>query len=404
MLFYFEMIKSINVEGRTVLLICLLLGVFKLNAQQAVEKTNSMKVYMHYMPWFETPETIGRWGWHWTMNTKNPDKIDGNGQREIASHYYPLIGTYASRDKDVIEYHLLLMKLSGIDGVLINWYGIQGSNKDIKELLESSNAIVSYVDDFGLEFGLIMEDRFSRSLKDAKANMGYLKNHYFDNPSYIRYGAGKAPLVGIFGPITFEQPAQWGEIMKEAGEEVEFLTLWHETEDAGEHADGAYSWIYQDSTDHLVHLENFYANYAPGLKTVMGSVYPGFHDFYKEGGAGKGYFHIPHKQGKTLEETLGKANEHKAAIDMVQLATWNDFGEGTIFEPTQETGFEYLKKVQEYTGVSYSEKELKLVLNLYRLRKEHNADAEIQEQLDLASEHLANLEVKEAEDIINSMN
>lgn len=391
-------------KGRFVLIACLLLSIIELRAQQLVEKSNSMKVYMHYMPWFETPETIGRWGWHWTMNSKDPEKVDRKGKREIASHYYPLIGTYASRDKDVIEYHLLLMKLSGIDGILINWYGVQGSNTDIKELLESSNAIVSYVDEFGLEFGVIMEDRFSRSLKDGKANMAYLKNNYFNNPAYIRYGSGGNPLVGVFGPITFEQPAQWYEIIEEAGEDIEFLTLWHESEDAGTHADGAYSWIYQDSTDHLAHLENFYSDRNRQLKTVMGSVYPGFHDFYKEGKAGKGYFHIPHKRGRTLAETLAKVKEHKTSIDMVQLATWNDFGEGTIFEPTLETGFSYLKKVQEYTGVSYGARELKLVHKLYRLRKAYSEDATIQEQLNRAAEHLANLEIKKAESIITPMN
>ena len=74
-----------------------------------VQKTNSMKVYMHYMPWFQSKPFAGYWGSHWTMANKNPDIVDANGQRQIASHYYPLIGPYASRDKVVIEYHLLVM-------------------------------------------------------------------------------------------------------------------------------------------------------------------------------------------------------------------------------------------------------------------------------------------------------
>lgn len=77
-----------------------------------VTKTNSQKVYVHYMPWFETPQTSdnGKWGQHWTMATQNPDNIQSNGQRQIASYFYPLIGPYASSDPDVIDYHLLLMK------------------------------------------------------------------------------------------------------------------------------------------------------------------------------------------------------------------------------------------------------------------------------------------------------
>ncbi|HYG40240.1 MAG TPA: T9SS type A sorting domain-containing protein [Cytophagales bacterium] len=390
-------------RGKIILCVFLILGLYQLKAQKAVVKTNDLKVYMHYMPWFETPETIGQWGWHWKMNNKNPNKIDpATGEREIASHYYPLIGPYASRDKDVIEYHLLLMKLSGIDGVLINWYGVQGSNGDINDLLKSSDSIVSSVDDFGMQFGVIMEDRFSRSIDDVKANMTYLKNNYFNKPEYIRHGEDQNPLVGIFGPITFSKPENWAEIMPSAGEELEFLTLWYESGEAGTYGDGEYSWVYQDGSNHINHLQNFYTNKASQLKTVMGSAYPGFNDFYKQGAAGAGYFYIPHNMGATLDQTLAKATEHKSKMDMLQLVTWNDFGEGTMFEPTKETGFDYLKKVQKFTGVQYGEEELKLVYKLYKLRKQHKEDGAIQQQLNLASDHLNNLLLTEAKAILDN--
>ncbi len=40
-----------------------------------VTKTNPLKVYMHYMPWFETPATLGgsSWGYHWRFNNRNPN-------------------------------------------------------------------------------------------------------------------------------------------------------------------------------------------------------------------------------------------------------------------------------------------------------------------------------------------
>ncbi len=56
----------------------------------SVNKTLNMPVYAHYMPWFQTPELSGYWGNHWTMANKNPEEFI-NGQRSIASHYYPLL-------------------------------------------------------------------------------------------------------------------------------------------------------------------------------------------------------------------------------------------------------------------------------------------------------------------------
>lgn len=392
-------------ENRVVFLfIFLIQSLFiTLSGQQPVQKTNPVKVYMHYMPWFETPSSIGKWGWHWTMNNQNPNIIGTDGKRQIASHYYPLIGPYASRDRDVIEYHFLLLKLSGIDGILVNWYGVAGSNGDLKDLLKSSDSIVSYTDDFGLQFGVVMEDRFSRSITDVKSNISYLKDHYFTRPEYIRYGENKDPLVCIFGPITFQSPLHWTEILPSAGEDVEFLTLWNESGDAGSNADGEFAWVFQDNTNHMTHLENFYKNRAPGLKTAAGSAYPGFEDFYEEGGAGEGYFTIPPYFGSTLDATLKKAEQYKNDLDMIQLVTFNDFGEGTMFEPTLETGFSYLERIQTFTGVDYGETELKLVHRLYSLRKKYGGNKDIQDQLDQASEHIRNLEIHEAELIIRSV-
>ena len=80
---------------------------------KAVEKTNAMHVYAHWMPWFETntsnPLSAGKWGYHWTMANRNPDVVT-DGKRQIASHYYPLTGPYASGDEAILDYQCLLMK------------------------------------------------------------------------------------------------------------------------------------------------------------------------------------------------------------------------------------------------------------------------------------------------------
>lgn len=388
------------------LFIALFCGLVTFNSNgQAVKvpKTNSLPVYMHYMPWFESPETSGSWGWHWTMNNRNPNNFTdpSTGRRDIASHYYPLIGPYGSSDPDVIEYHLLLMKLSGIDGVMIDWYGVQGSNGDINSLLRNSNALINRTDETGMKFGLILEDRFTGSVENAKANMNYARNNYFNKPEYIRHGADNDPVVGVFGPITFQQPWQWSEILSAAGEPVEFLPLWYESGEAGGNADGEYMWIYQDGMSHYDHVRNYYLNRANQMKTVMGVAYPGFNDFYAQGGAGAGYFNIPHNGGATLDQTLGLANQYRGNMEMLQLATWNDFGEGTMFEPTRETGFSYLVKLQRFTGVPYTENDLKQVHRLFNLRKQYKNDGTKQAKLNEAFNHFVALRLGDAVAALN---
>jgi hypothetical protein len=80
-------------------------------------------VMVDYQSWFVAKPYSDQWGWHWTMNHFNPDMVNASGRRQIASWYYPMIGPYDSADPTVLEYHVLLMKLAGIDGVIVDWYG-----------------------------------------------------------------------------------------------------------------------------------------------------------------------------------------------------------------------------------------------------------------------------------------
>ena len=89
-------------------------------------------------------------------------------------------------------------------------------------------------------------------------------------------------------------------------------------------------------------------------------------------------------------------------MDFLQLATFNDYGEGTMFEPTVETGFKYLKQIQEFTGVSYDEDELQLIFRLYLARKKYSGDAPIDAILDQVSTLLTELEVDEAAALLDS--
>ena len=130
----------------------------------SVNKTIKMPVYAHYMPWFQTPEFSGYWGNHWTMANKNPEEFI-NGQRSIASHYYPLIGPYDSNDEHYLEYALVCMKLSGIDGILIDFYG-QSQFNDYPQLLVASNAVIEMCEKVGLDFAIVYEDRTIKSILD----------------------------------------------------------------------------------------------------------------------------------------------------------------------------------------------------------------------------------------------
>jgi hypothetical protein len=372
-----------------------------------VEKTNKTKLYMHYMTWFETNESSAdnKWGYHWTMANKNPNSIDANGRREIASHFYPLIGPYHSGDKEVIENHLLLMKYAGIDGLLIDWYGTYDVN-DYKMVKENTEQLIAMLDKVGLEYAIVYEDRFLQNIVDAglaptvtsaaKTDMNYMQSHYFGNSNYIKIN--NKPLLLNFGPITLKTGEEWTTAFSGLNTKPTFLTLWDHSSTAGTNASGEYAWVYKNST----YLSNFYDHTLPKLAVGIASAYPGFKDFYKQGGAGDNIgWTIEHNNGTTFDETLAMAKTAK--VNAIQLITWNDFGEGTMIEPTKEFGYSYLEKIKTFAGVKNTTSSFSIISTLYDLRKEKKGNANAQKNLDKAFDYFVSMQPDKAKQVLSDV-
>ncbi|MGZ3840070.1 MAG: glycoside hydrolase family 71/99-like protein [Flavisolibacter sp.] len=334
------------------------------------------------------------------MNTRNPDIIDPNGQREIASLFYPLIGPYASGDSTVIEYQLLLMKLSGIDGVLIDWPGTQNSF-DYPLLVRNTEKIVSYLDKVGLQFAIVYEDQnlnntgVADKIGTAQNDMRYLQANFFKKSNYEQL-EGK-PLLLVFGPQAITTEAQWSNIFSVLPLPPSFFTLWFQSNKAGADARGEFAWIAQD---HITTLNAFYGNGYGGMK--FGSAYPGFKTFYAQGGWSGPTWIIEHNGTATFGQTLDLALG-QSALPYIQLATWNDYGEGTMIEPTTEFGYGFLTTLQQKLGVTLGQSDLETVAKLYDLRKSKAAVPEVQKQLNQAFYYIVSLQLQKAKDLLATL-
>lgn len=352
----------------------------------------------HYMPWYQTPDVSGYWGWHWTMDHFDPTTLV-DGKPSIASHFMPLTGPYDSQDEAVLEYQVLLMKLSGIDGVIVDWYGTEEwrdyavNNAATLKLFES-------VKRAGLKFIICYEDQTVKHMvaegylarEDAKArgqeDMQFAADQWFSDSAYVTYN--DQPLVFVFGPQYFRQPVDWEVLFDGITPTPALVTL-------DKHMDWAalssYPWppmtlagggtmspkVLQS------YLDLFYRN-AQKRDVVVGSAFPGFLDIYEQAGVRSSFGTIEADDGETLRATLAAALAQSPAI--VQLVTWNDYGEGTIIEPTEETGYQYLEIVQntrrtlEGDAFTATAADLRLPLRLFLLRRQHASDAAFNARLD----------------------
>ena len=88
---------------------------------------------------------------------------------------------------------------------------------------------------------------------------------------------------------------------------------------------------------------------------------------------------------------------------MLQLVTWNDFGEGTQIEPTQEDGFKYLEMVQQFAQVQYDRAVLESIYRHYTLRVKYAGDTEVTRRLNEAYIAFATLNPERAEALMEGL-
>lgn len=355
------------------------------------------------MPWYVAKPYSGSWGWHWTMNHFDPDVIT-NRNHQIASWYYPLIGPYDSLDPAVLEYHVLLMKLAGIDGVTVNWYGTDNFN-DYAVNNQRTLALLYYTRKAGLKFSICYEDQTIRheidggyitaanAISHAQQTLLYAQSNFFIDASYLRLN--NAPVFLNFGPQYFKTNSDWVTIFSvlDATNRPAFFTEDHRLA-AGL---GAFNWPPmwmsggETNTLTLAQLQSYMHSFqqkAASWPAYISSAFPRFHDIYADAGAGASYGYLDDANGATFTNTLRCALTNNSAF--VHLVTWNDFGEGTVIEPTLDYGYRDLGMIQNFRrqyvdpDFSYTTNDLPIALRFYTLRKQYRANATITAELNRA--------------------
>lgn len=335
------------------------------------------QVLAHYMPWYQSKPVSGRWGWHWTMNKFDPERVRWEGQREVASHDYPLIGAYDSGDADTLECQALLMKFAGLDGAVIDWYGTRDFN-DYAANHRHTQALVPWLKKAGLKFAICYEDQsvghmlkaMALETKDAAGrgaeDLAAAEREWLGDEAYVRLDG--RPVVLVFGPQHFQRDA-WQRLRAELKTNPLLFGLPHLAKECG--MDGVFGWPPAAGGKSLASAD--WQRELTGLhertrnERVIATTFPGFNDVYQKAGLHDSYGHIADRDGATFREALDLALKSGAPI--VQIATWNDYGEGTVIEPTRDKGWRYLVHLQQRLGAKYSPADLRLPVALHNLRK-----------------------------------
>jgi hypothetical protein len=340
------------------------------------------------------------------------DRFDPEGNRSgtpaLASHYRPLIGPYDSGDPNLLEYHVLLIKLAGIDGVMLDWYGTVDLF-DYARIHRNALAFIGQAEKTGLAFAVCFEDRTipqlvergriakSARVEHARRELEWARANWFTRPSYLKL-EGK-PLFLSFGRDGLSD-SEWEQVFADWSDSPLYLS----EHDRRRAAAGAFDWPIP-AAGLAVHEK--FSKDAAGWPVAMAIAFPRFHDIYEQAHVHKSWGSISDEGGRTFAATLERALKNR--LPFVQICTWNDWGEGTMIEPSVEFGYRDLEVVQRFRrqfvqpDFDGQPKDLRLAHRLYRLRKDSNKRRADPRALDTIALLLAERSCTRAAEILDQL-
>lgn len=397
--------KANKMDLKRKLLFIFMCSVFGLSCCFAEETMGKKDVYAHFVTWFKTKEFSGRWEmWNSDYNESphNPDVVFLNGQRDLAVTSYPLTGPYDTSDPDIIEYQFLLMKLSGIDGIIVDWDG----RRINKYRHEGLMTLLPYLEKYNLKLIMCFEewcgywpkgtfpDR-QAEIKAAKDELRWMVETFINKSFYGTINGKKPVLIFRKIPDQWFTPAEWISIAQDFNDvPMQLIFDAGAYQQFGSAVGGKYFWVgsfdHKTNNSSLDFCKNVYAdffkikNQQVKDEVVFGGAAPGFDDTPVWGWGSTGRM-APRYQGKRFDLTWQMSIDNN--VNTVQLITWNDWNEGTQIEPCDKYGYQYLEMNKKYSAVYKGIKDdvpndaLKIPLKLYNARKQSKADKTLLDEL-----------------------
>lgn len=235
---------------------------------------------------------------------------------------------YNSQSASQVQKQVEDMQSRGIDGAILAWYGKNSyENKTALALKAQAETHAGFQFAIMIDHGTLQWDSLGLAATDALiAQMNYIADTYYGSPAYLRVNG--QPVIIEFALESY--PIDWVRV----GNSVKGNPLiifrnpngWTKTLSGG-----AYSWEPEKSD--LSYLDYFYQQAAkyPGMQT-MGSLSPGFNDSLATWTANR---YADPQCGQLWLRKAAETNKFWSAnkqLPFIQIATWNDYEEGSTIE------------------------------------------------------------------------
>jgi PKD repeat protein len=258
------------------------------------------KVFAHYQPW---------WG--------------GSGHVSI--------GLGDESNPAVVNAQVADAVSRGIDGFIVDWYGPQNTQHNTATLNVKAAADASA----NFEFAICEDSGALSGVTDVTtkllSDIQYMADNYFSSSRYLRWNG--RPVVSFF--LNTSLAINWATVRAQAAGNPVFIFR-NSSGFTDTDSDGSFAWTNVSSSVNDMGLSSQDSFYQAGLAhpslLTIGSSYKGFNDTIASWGSNR----IKNQQcGQTWLATWAEVGKYYSAsnqLPLMQIATWNDYEEGTEVE------------------------------------------------------------------------
>ena len=235
---------------------------------------------------------------------------------------------YSSQSATQVKKQVEDMQSRGIDGAIVAWYGKDSyENKTTLQLKTQAEAHPGFQFMIMIDHGTLQWDSMGLQPTDALiAHLNYIADTYYASPAYARVDG--RPLVMEFALESYT--IDWVRV-RSSIKGNPMIIFRNPNGYTRPLSDGAYSWEPEKTT--FGYLDSFYSQALkyPGLQS-FGSLSPSFNDSLATWTANR--FADPQCGQLWLKKAI-ETNKYWSAnkqLPFVQVATWNDYEEGSTIE------------------------------------------------------------------------
>lgn len=332
--------------------------------------------FMAYQPWFRNNGTEwGNWKYDSSAGAANGGRLYDpanivDGKRDIASVYDPLIGVYDSVDEEVLTYHVDLIKAMGFDVIQVNYYANLASARYQLEVLDKLFDIcaqkdmkVSILYEPKIHFnGWIVHPDRAQGIAAIGEDLAEFIEKYDKHVALLRYNG--APMIEVFG-LNLVSNAEWGTIRNFVKQETGYeIPLMGDGVGSGDYSNvmSMFQWtLYNgeladctaaEALEYCKQINSRVIEWADadvGNRLAVGLAYSGFDDTpVMSWDPARGVIRKINITGEEFyTQSWAALRSYGDSLDWILVATFNDWTEGTIIEPTVQDGHTLANITQE---------------------------------------------------------